>query len=51
MYKQCIDLLSHWLSLGVIRGTDSSGKQFLDVEFLFYIFVYMHLEDRSGEQY
>jgi hypothetical protein len=28
---QFIDLLSHWLSLRVIRGTDSSGKQFLDV--------------------
>jgi hypothetical protein len=46
-----IDLLSHWLSLRVIRGTDSSGKQFLDVEFRFYIFVYKHLEDRSEEQY
>jgi hypothetical protein len=48
---QFIDLLSHWLSLGVIRGTDYSWKQFLDVEFIFYIFVYMHLEDKSGEQY
>ncbi len=45
---QFIDLLSHWLSLRVIRGTE---KQFLDVEFRFYIFVYKHLEDRSGDQY
>jgi hypothetical protein len=34
---QFSDLLSHWLSLRVIRGTDSSGKQFLDKEFIFYI--------------
>ncbi len=46
--NQFIDLLSHWLSLGLIWGTDFSEKQFLDVEFLFYIFVYMHLEDSSG---
>ncbi len=43
---QFSDLLSHWLSLRDIRGTDSSGKQFL-----FYIFVLKYLDDRSGEQY
>jgi hypothetical protein len=48
---QFIDLLSHWLSLRVIRGTDSSGKQFFDMDFIFYIFVYKYLDDRSGEQY
>ncbi len=48
---QFTDLLSHWLSLRVIRGTDSSGKQFLDKEFIFYIFVFKYLDDRSGEQY
>jgi hypothetical protein len=48
---QFTDLLSYWLSLRVIRGTDSSGKQFLDIEFIFYIFVNKYLDDRSGEQY
>ncbi len=48
---QFTDLLSHWLSLRVIRETDSSGKQFLDKEFIFYIFVFKYLDDRSGEQY
>jgi hypothetical protein len=38
-------------SLRVIRGTDSSGKRFLDKEFIFYIFVFKYLDDRSGEQY
>jgi hypothetical protein len=28
---QFTDLLSYWLSLRIIIGTDSSGKQFLDV--------------------
>ncbi len=45
------ELLSHCLSSWVIRGTDSPGKQFLDMEFIFYIFVYKYLDDRSGEQY
>ncbi len=48
---QFADLLSYWLSLRVIRGTDSSGKQFLDIEFIHYIFVNKYLDDRSGEQY
>ncbi len=38
---QFTDLLSYWLLLRVIRGTDSSGKQFLDIEFIFYIFLHM----------
>jgi hypothetical protein len=37
--------------LRTIRGTDSSGKQFFDIEFIFYIFVNKYLDDRSGEQY
>ncbi len=37
---QLTDLLSHWLSLRIITGTDSSRKQFLDMEFILYIFVY-----------
>ncbi len=48
---QFTDLLSYWLSLRVIRGTDSSGKQFFDIGFIFYIFVNKYLDDRSGEQY
>jgi hypothetical protein len=32
---QFTDLLSYWLSIRVIRGNDSSGKQFLDIELIF----------------
>ncbi len=48
---QLTDLLSHWLSLRIITGTDSSRKQFLDMEFILYIFVFKYLNNRSGEQY